>query len=500
MKLGLTILSALLFYCGLFAQKASEGETWQNQKSFYPLKFIGNTSGQLKLAWGSSEKGSSHIQHINIETIDTFNLKHVTTKSYTNIFSDKFDFYPEDVQLKNGKLNFLGSSYDKKTKNNVLFRKEEVDSGIISEKKVLWEYPSTYFEAGSKKFKFCSNQKQDLQLCLGVQTGKPGNSFVHFAIIDDKYNIVKKISAPLDIKGKSITINQFSIDEPGNVQILLQYQRSEDSLDLGFSLFAFPIMTDDFVEYQLDLPDKQITSIYFNLSENEHLKICGLYQTGFNKTDISDGTFYMDIDRETGEVIQKGIIPFNASFLGNYSGEGAKLNKEDFKNLKIVSALSKKDGSLQLFAEQKQNTKLCETDYRSGIIICKDEFIADRILIINFNSMASADWFQWINKSQFSFDDDGMYLSFNLIHSEKNVLLLFNKLADKKKQGNPLSAQSSVLLLFNSINTSGQLEEVAYPINCKLPLVQNSYFQDSITSHYFLRSDLNNNSILKISY
>jgi hypothetical protein len=293
------------------------------------------------------------------------------------VFSDKFDFFPEDIQLKNGKLNFLGSTYDKRTKNNVLYRKEETDSGILSEKKMVWEYSSSYFESSSKKFKFCTNKKQDLQLCLGVQTGGMGNYMVHFAIIDNMYNVIKNKSASLDLKGKAIKINYFSIDEPGNVQLLIQYQRSEDSLDLGFSLFAFPILTDDILEYQLDLPDKQITGVYFDLTENDHLKVCGLYQTDYKKTDISAGAFYMDIDRETGEVIQKNIIPFNAAFLGNYLGEALKINKEDFKHLKITRASCNKDGNFQMYAEQTQEEELCETDYRSGLQICKEEYNSD---------------------------------------------------------------------------------------------------------------------------
>ena len=500
MKFCLAFFLCILSLCNLLAQKASEGETWQNQKNFYPLKFIGEVNDKLMLAYGASEKGSSHIQHIDIETIDTATLKHVSTKTFQNVFNDKFEFYPEDIQLKNGKLNFLGSTYDKKTKNNVLYRKEETDSGIVSEKKMLWEYPSTYFEASNKKFKFCTNRKKDLQLSLGVQTGGEGNCIVHFAIIDNKYNVIKKRSALLDIKGRNIKINQFSIDEPGNVQFLVQYQRSEDSLDLGFSLFAFPILTDDILEYQLDLPEKQITSVYYDLTENDHLKVCGLYQTDFKKTDISAGTFYMDIDRETAEVIQKSIIPFNATFLGNFSGEDVKMTKDDFKYLKIILASCKKDGSLQLYAEQTQAAELCETDYRSGLQICKDEYKTDNVLVINFNSSANVDWFQWLFKKQYSLDDEGMFLSFNLIQEEKTSLFLYNDIAEKKKQENPISSKSATVSKAMSINTSGQFQEITFPLSCKFPVVHNSYFESKNSAHYFLRSDLNNNSILKIKY
>jgi len=501
MKLGLIYLLLLFIFCSsLYAQNTREGETWQPSKNYYPLKFIGTDANKLYLAYGVNEKESSHIQHISIETIDTLNLKHISTKNFTNVFSDKFDFYPEDVQLKNGKLNFLGSSYDKKTKNNQLYRKVEIDSGVLSEKKLLWEYPSTYFESSSKKFKFSTNPKKDLILALGIQTGSADNSFIHFAIIDSKYKLVKQIHAPMDLKGKNISITQFSIDEPGNVQLLLQYQRSEDSLDLGFSLFAFPIMTEDIIEYQLDLPEKQITSIYFDLTENDHLKICGLYQSDFKVTDVSTGTFYMDIDRETGEVVHKSIIPFNASFLGNFAGETVKVSKDDFKHLKIISATSKKDGSLQLLAEQTQISNLCETDYRSGLVICKDEFKAENILIINFNNNATIDWFQWIYKNQHSYDDGGMFLSFNLIEQDRATFLLFNKSIEKKKQDDAIQSKTTTQIQVNDLNSSGQLEARIVSLSCKFPLVTNCRFSSTTSSHYYLRSDLSSSSILKISY
>jgi hypothetical protein len=491
----------LVFWCSSFiAQNANQGENWQNQKNFYPLKFIGTNTNKLYLAYGASEKAITHIQHLAIEVIDTLSLKHITTKNFQNVFTDKFDFYPEDVQLKNGKINFFGSSYDKKTKTNQLFIKEEVDSGVLSTKKLLWEYPASYFEASSRKFKFCTNKKQDLLLSLGVQTSNSSRSEVHFAVLDKKYQLVKQVHAPIELKGKNIQITQYSLDDPGNVQILFQYQRSNDSLDIGFSLFAFPIFTEDIIEYQLDLPDKQITSINYDLSENDHLKICGLYQTDFNKTDISAGTFYMDIDRETGEVIQKSILPFNASFLGNYAGEAVKVNKDDFRFLKMVATSCSKDGSLLLFAEQKRDAKLCETDYRSGLTVCKDEFKADKILIINFNSSANVDWFQWINKSQQSIDDDGMFLSFNQIFRENASVFLYNELKDKKKQDEKISAQTTTQIKAMLLNSYGQLEENTLNLSSKLPMVRNCFLKNGVNTYYYLRSDLNNNSVFKIQY
>ena len=109
-------------------------------------------------------------------------------------------------------------------------------------------------------------------------------------------------------------------------------------------------------------------------------------------------------------------------------------------------------------------------------------------------------WFQWLVKNQTSLDDEGMFLSFNLIQEERTSLFLFNELVEKKKQENQVNAKSATVLKATSVNTSGQFQEIAFPLSCKFPVVHNSYFESKSTSHYFLRSDLNYNSVLKIRY
>jgi hypothetical protein len=103
-------------------------------------------------------------------------------------------------------------------------------------------------------------------------------------------------------------------------------------------------------------------------------------------------------------------------------------------------------------------------------------------------------------KNQTSIDDEGMFLSFNLIQEQKNSLFLYNELVEKKKQDTQISAKSATVLKTVSINTSGQFQEIAFPLSCKFPVVHNPCFENKSSAHYFLRSDLNYNSVLKIKY
>lgn len=499
MKLKFISLFFLFSICALKAQIVKEGEEWQNQKSFYPLKFLGIKGKKLLLASGASEKGNSHIQQILIEGIDTGSLKLISSIAYSDVFNDKLQFYPEDVILWNGDLVFLGSSFDKKTKNNSLLKKNIGTKEQITESTLVWEYPSTYFDSNNKRFRFTANKEQSLLLAMGLQMEVTDKNIIHFAIIDQDFIVKKQINAPIEVQGKNIKVNQFSIDGPGNVQVLIQYQRSADSLDLGFSLFAFPIMTEEVIEYQLDLPDKQIMSIHFELDENEHLKIGGLYQMNYKKTNITSGSFYMDINRETGEIENKSIVPFNSEFLGNFLGEGKKLTKEDFKDLKIKELLCQKDGGVLLFAEQANQSELCETDFRSGLTVCKNEFTANNIIIIKFNKNASVEWFQWIFKKQHSYDDDGMYLSFNSLFNEKSALIFSNKQLDKKKQYEAIEAKMINKTQFSMLSSFGQLNEVSFDLKSNLPILKNIFFTSNKKVHFFLESNLISSNLLRIN-
>ena len=143
------------------------------------------------------------------------------------------------------------------------------------------------------------------------------------------------------------------------------------------------------------------------------------------------------------------------------------LHDRVLKNLNIL------DFGILLIAEKISTEEVCETDYRTGLEICHNQYNAGKILIVSFNEGAEIDWYQTINKEQESQDDEGLNLSFLDSEGQSGEHKFFYTELDQKTK-KILGTEKSQL---NEVNLDGNGQLTNQTEWLERPIFPSMYFK-----------------------
>jgi hypothetical protein len=433
------IVCISFFVCGisLSAQHVKQGEVYSYEKDFYPVCMPGFYKNACVLIRANSDKNESLIQDIRIEFFDTSSLKLTHTWSINGLFENRQLFYPEDIRIWNGQLCVFGSSFDKQNKSNTLYFSTIDSLGKIGKKTQLQASETNHFEINKKRFHIIGDSKQDILAVLSlIESDKSDIKILNLNVFDRNFLEIKKLSVQLPFQGENVEMEDILLDEYGNVHLLIKGNKLNDSLDVIYSVFAFPVMNDEVLEYQLTIPGKTVSSLKMSLDKVEKLLISGLMRDEFQKKNQVSSVFFLRINREKGSIETKGIHRIDNDFMSRFIGEERQFGLDEFSGYKTRGIFSNGEEGIQLIAEKISTEEVCDTDYRTGLELCHTQFMADKILIVSFNERAEIDWYQTINKEQESQDDGGINLSFLYLEGQSGARrFFFNELAQKNNKG-----------------------------------------------------------------
>ena len=481
------ILCISFFVCGisLSAQQIKRGEIYTCEKDFFPICMPGFYKNACVLVRANSDKSESVIQDILIEFFDTSSLKRTQTWPINGLFENRQLFYPEDIRLWNDQLCVFGSSFEKQNKSNTLSYLTIDSLGRIGEKIQLQTSETNHFEINKKRFHIIGDKKQDFLAVVSLSATEEGKTQkLNLNVFDRRFQEIKKLSVILPFQGENVEMEDVLLDEYGNVHLLMKGQKMNDSLDVVYSVFAFPVMNDDVIEYQLNIPGKIVSSLKMSLDKVDKLLISGLLRDEFQKKDQISSIFFLRINREKGLIETKGIHRIDSDFKSRFIGEERQVGLDEFSGYKTQGIIPNGKEGILLIAEKISTEEVCETDYRTGLEICHTQFKAGKILIVSFNEGAEIDWYQTINKEQESQDDEGVFLSFLNLEGQSGVRKFFyNELEQKNVKGtNKIHGTERSQL--NEVILDGNGQITTQSIFLERPIHPSMYFKSNNRTVY----------------
>jgi hypothetical protein len=469
-------ISFFVFCISLSAQQIKQGEIYNYEKDFYPICMPGFYKNACVLVRANADKREQTIKDIRIELFDTSSLKLTHSWSINELFENRQEFYPEDIRLWNGQLCVFGSSFDKQNKSNTLHYLTIDSLGKIGKKIQLQTSETNHFEINKKRFHIIGDDKQDFLAVVSLnEISKSKTQRLDLNVFDRNFQEIKKLSVQLPFQEQNAGIEDILLDEYGNVHFLIKGNKLNDSLDVVYSVFAFPVMNDEVLEYQLNIPGKIISSLQMSLDKGEKLLISGLLRDEFQKKNQISSVFILRINREKGTIENKGIYRIDNDFKSRFIGEERQVGVEEFSGYKTQRIIPNGKDGILLVAEKISNEEVCETDYRTGLEICHNQYKADKILIVSFNDGAEIDWYQTIDKEQESQDDEGLNLSFLNLEGFSGVNKFFYNELDQKN--NTLLGTEKCQLNEVVLDGNGQLTKQT--VWLERPILPSMYFKPS---------------------
>jgi hypothetical protein len=476
-------------------QEFKRGKAEKDDRKYQPIELIGYFEGKIALLKGKTNE-SEFVSDLMIELYDTNSLDRVSQTAFEKCYVDQLEFFPEGVKSFGNKLLILGSGYDKNQKSNVLKYKlpDFGKSALQPEKGVeLMRVPAAFFSNSQARFQIVMNGKQDRLLTLSAGYPLKSDSLqIDFTIFNEELKPIKTFHQLIPSSGYRFKVLQTVLDDRGNVELLIDWFSDGKNPRHNYSLFAFPVMSDEIVEYALDIPDKSIKDVRFALLNEDQIAVAGLYTTR-NGEILPDGFFYLSINKEMARIDAKKLFEFSDVVKADGLKDAKQSFDELFENIRLTELHVSPKGELVIAMEQQSSEEICQTDFRSNMMVCSQHYYINNGVLFTVSGASEVASAKLIEKKQHLIENDRVYLSYIVQKNSSGLSVLYN-LNMKDKGESKFNFPENSRLVVSVANKPLKSFENDIPAQIECGTIKNERFV------YLIGDGRDGTALLRVSY
>ena len=476
-------------------QEFKRGKADKDDRKYQPVEMIGYHQGKIALLKGKVNE-AEYLSDLMVELFDTVSLNRFSQTAFEKCYVDQLEFFPEGVKSFGDKLLILGSGYDKIQKCNVLkYKLPDFEKASLFPEKghELMRVPAAFFSNSEARFQIVLNNKQDRLLALSAGYPLKSDSLqIDFTVFDQELRQVKTFHQLIPSSGYRFKVLQTVLDDRGNVELLIDWYNDGKNPRHSYSLFAFPVMSDEIIEYALDIPDKTIQDVKFKLINEDQVAVTGLYATRQGQN-LPDGFFYLLINQELARIEAKSFLEFSEIMQVEGLKNATQSFDELFENIRIPELHVTATGDLVVAMEQQSSEEICQTDFRSNMMICNRHYYINNAVFITVSNRGAVISAHLVEKKQHLIENDRVYLSYVIQESPSGIDILYN--LNMKDKGEPkFNFPENSRLVVNSSSKPLLSFENSIPAQLECGVVKNS------RSVYLIGDGKDGTALLRVSY
>lgn len=418
---------------------------------------IGNSNAQqISIDWGSLNKKQNKTYITSFVGNDGANFfvirkKNAALFSSTKFLLEKFDattlklryskeiILPqtksvkhtfEKIVLLNKQLILFTSCYDSKDEKKRAFAWNLSTNASITSSEIIIDEINAPKKNNSGSFDFILSPDEKKILVYHNEPYQKNNSEkFSCTLLNDTLGVEYKKSFEMPYKDKESYIKEYKIDNQGNIGLLINvYLNKSDKKNQTqfYSLIYISKNKTEFNEYKLELGTKKISAVTFSFTTDGNIIAAGFFSNlGISDVEIA-GAFYLKLDKELGKIINNNSKDFDKEFLLEFISQQRIDKKRELQDFLLKSIRILPNGSTLLIGEKYEESTVCYSDMRTGMVNCTYYFYYDDIIVIKFNEMGIFEWSKRIPKTQLSINDRGTYSSFIVTDFDNQLYLIFN--------------------------------------------------------------------------
>ena len=409
--------------------------------------------------------------------------------------------YLEFAEQLDGEIYLFTTQYDNTSHQRVLFAEQVNRKTLKREGDPVQLVAYDYRNRSDEGFFDYHVSRDSSKILVYYDTPRQGNTGEKFglSVYDKDLSTLWSKELELPFRDKLYTVERYKVDNLGNAYLLgLVYKGQVRAKRQGRPNYEYHLLAynqdDEYTEYLLNLKDKFITDMQFEISKDGNI-ICAGFYSEFGTTSVK-GTFYLLIDSKTQEIKKEYYEQFDPSFLADFmsekrAGKGRELTRYNLNQLEI-----RRDGGVVLVAEQffvkemrdysnyryrypygspyYYNPRwyyysLWRNPYRYGHPFLDDDqevqYNYNDIIVININPTGSIQWAKRIPKRQRSKNDGGRHSSYAMSVAKGKMFFVFNdnpknlhKTSEDQRIHNFTKGKESVVVLV-SVDGKGEVKK-----------------------------------------
>jgi hypothetical protein len=449
-KIIIFVLAAFTLYGNAYSQKKSKsvdiisGEEIKESRSSNLESIIGyDETGIYVLkteGGGMFSSEASFIEH--------FDNKMNQTKSEEVIITDKRGderFFESFVYMSNT-IYLFSSTEDKKSDFVELYAQTVNKKTLRPNNDARKIAKIDYSQKGNNSFgDFAfeiSKDESKILIHYLLPAKKKEKEKIALIVMDKDLNLVWEKKCTLPYSEDLFEDERYKIDNEGNAYILgLVYKEKAVSKRKGKPNFKYQLISYKsngtvYNEYPIELPGKFITDMQIAINDKNDIICAGFYSNV--GTFSVNGSYYMYIDGQNGDISRKNFKEFDIDFITqNMTEREAERTKKKEKKGKDVELYEydlddlviRDDGGVILIGEQffiNVFTTTYTNSNGSTSTTTTYHYYYNDIVVININPDGKIDWAKKIPKYQESINDGGTYSSYALGFLDDKLFFLFN--------------------------------------------------------------------------
>ncbi len=348
----------------------------------------------------------------------------------------------EDIVYFNDEMYLMTSYNDKGNDFCYLYFQKINKNTLKAEKKLLQLAEIDYNEFRSSDFGSfyyeISADSSKLFLHYILPSKKKMKQKFGLKVLDKDMSILWEKNITVPYLDELFWTQSYRVDNDGNVYILAKvYKDKARDKRKGKPNYKYQLITlknngEDYKEYPIELPGKFITDLQIAINGNQDV-VCGGFYSKIGTFSV-DGTCFLNIDGQTGDVRTKSTKEFDLEFLTkdltDYQKKRAKRKTKRGKDLELWeydlnSLVVRDDGGVLMVGEQFWIDINTYTD-ANGHTHTTYVYNYNDIFVVNVSPEGKIDWAQKIPKRQSTTGGVLGYFSYSYAIVENQLCFLYN--------------------------------------------------------------------------
>ncbi len=390
---------------------------------------------------------------------------------------------------------YLFSSIENKKTDNVILYAQTINKKTLrlnNDSRKITEI--NYAKKGSKSFGDfeyeISRDESKLMIHYLLPVRKKEKEKIALIVLDKDLELLWGRKCTLSYMKELFEDERYRVDNDGNAYVLgIVYKdkaltKRRGKPNYKYQLICYKDEGETYEEYPIALSGKFITDMQIAITEKNDI-ICAGFYSNVGTFSIS-GSYYLNVDGSTGDIITKSYKKFGLEFITQNMTERkanrAKKKKRKGKDVELFeydldNIILRDDGGAVLVGEQFFIEAHSYTS-QNGVTSTRYYYNYNDIIVINIDPEGQIEWAKKIPKEQRSVSDFGAYSSYAIsILGDKMFFIfndnpknLMNKGDGKLKRYNP--KRESIVTLVRMDNEGNYKKEALYKMKRSSVLIR----------------------------
>lgn len=244
----------------------------------------------------------------------------------------------------------------------------------------------------------------------------------HVSLINNKLGKEQHFSLPTQIEGDDLKVLGMAAADNGRV-FLLAFAgiKLNSPFRKKYLLYSFDAQQKTLHEFDFGTDDLFAQDLILNV-DKFGVKAIALYHTDPLTENRSNGYAYVEFNLEGTEILNKNVSAFHANSVKAHKLENEMLNANEISNLALFNLVYCNNQPMAIM-EKVFKDQICQTDPRTGMTTCTDQFHFNNISIEN---LAQRDSSIIVSRKQIDYNVRSAYSSQQVVEYDDRLLIFFN--------------------------------------------------------------------------